>query len=91
MRPDRRAISTPASGHRHVVGAPLYQGDPEVPLQVLDLHGQGGLADGAGLGRTPEMAVAGQRIEITELPERDHTDKVILSLILINPIGPYTN
>jgi hypothetical protein len=35
------------------------------------------------------MSVAGQGVKVAELPEGDHVNKIILSLILINPIGPY--
>jgi hypothetical protein len=50
-------------------------------LQVADLHGQRGLGDGAGLGGAAEMAVFGERGEITKLSKRDHvpSDKLIES------------
>ena len=82
---------TPVSVSATSLRPPLHQCDPEIALQVLDLHGQGRLADGAGLGGAAEMPVSGERIEIAELSERDHADKIILSLILINTIGPYPN
>ena len=69
----------PDLGQDRLAGAPLDQRDPEILLELLDLHRQGRLAHGAGLRRPPEMAVLGQRIEIAELSERQHIDKIILS------------
>ncbi len=47
--------------------SPLYQEHPEGFLQLLDAGGEGGLADAAGLGGTPEMALAGERDDEFEL------------------------
>jgi hypothetical protein len=69
-----------------VVGPSHHHRDPEIALQVFDLHRQSGLADGAGFGRAAEMPVPRERMEISKLSQSDHLDKIILSLILINPI-----
>ena len=50
-------------------------------LELLDLHAERRLADGARLRRMAEMARFGQRFEIAQLPERDHDDKVTLSFL----------
>ena len=36
--------------------APLYEAQPELVLELLDLHAERGLAHGAGLRRVTEMA-----------------------------------
>jgi hypothetical protein len=59
-------------GQRDLPRAPLHQLHAEEPLQVADLHGQGGLRDRAGLGRPAEMGVLGQGSEISQLPQGDH-------------------
>ena len=55
--------------------APLDQAQPELVLELLDLHTERWLADRARLGRVAEMTRLGQGFEIAELPERDHDDK----------------
>jgi len=51
-------------------------GDAEGTLQVADLHRQSRLGHGAGLGGAAEMAVFGERGEITKLSKRDHPHQI---------------
>lgn len=57
-------------GQFHVPGAALEQIVAKFRLQLLDLHGERGLGDGAGLGGKPEAAMPGQGLEIAKLLER---------------------
>ena len=66
----------PDIGQHHVARPPLDHGDAERPLEVADLHRQRGLGHGAGLGSAAEMAVLGERREITKLSQRDHSDQI---------------
>ena len=59
-------------GQRNEVSPALDELHAEFPLQFLDLHGKGRLRDGALIGRQAEMLHARQRLEISELSERDH-------------------
>ena len=69
----------PDIGQHHVARPPLHHGDAEGAFEVADLHRQRGLGHGAGLGGAAEMAVFGERREITKLSKRDHcrSDKLI--------------
>ena len=75
-------------GQHDLAGPALDQFDAEPLLEIADLHGQRRLGHRAGLGGAAEMPVLGQRIEITELPQRDHVDKIILSTASGNTIRP---
>ena len=66
----------PDIGQHHVARPPFHHGDAEGALEVADLHRQRGLGHGAGLGGAAEMAVLGERGEITKLSKRDHSDKI---------------
>ena len=66
----------PDIGQHHVARPPLHHRDAEGPLEIADLHRQRGLGHGTGLGGAAEMAVFGQRREITKLSKRDHTDQI---------------
>lgn len=59
--------------------APLHEAHLQLVLELLDLHAEGGLADGAVLRRMTEMMSLGERLEISQLPERDHSYKGRLS------------
>ncbi len=61
--------------------APLDEAQPELVLELLDLHAERRLADGARLGSMAEMARFGQRFEVAQLPEGNHDDKVTLSFL----------
>ena len=75
-------------GERDLARPPLHQLDAEGPLQVADLHRQGRLRDRAGLGGAAEMPVLRQGGEIVQLPQGDHSNKLILSYVRGNTIGP---
>ena len=55
--------------------SPLDEAHLELVLELLDLHAERRLADGAGFRRMAEMPRFRQRFEIAQLPERDHGDK----------------
>ena len=55
--------------------SPLDEAHLELVLELLDLHAERRLADGAGLRRMAEMAGFRQRFEVAQLPERNHGDK----------------
>ena len=59
-------------GERDLPGASLQQHASQRVLQVLDLHRQSRLRDRTCFCRAPEVALTGQRIEIAQLPKRDH-------------------
>jgi hypothetical protein len=61
--------------------ATLDQAQLELVLELLDLHAERGLADGAGLGCVAEMPGFGQGFEVTQLPQGDHTDKLGLCVL----------
>ncbi len=56
-------------GRSNLTRGPLEQVGAEAGLQVAQLHRQGGLRDGAGGGGPPEMPVASQRIDISQLTQ----------------------
>ena len=66
----------PDIGQHHIARPPLHHRDAEGALQVANLHGQGGLGHGAGLGGAAEMAMFGERGEITKLSKRDHPHQI---------------
>src|SRR6202790_4952685 len=66
----------PDIGQHHLARPPLDHRDAECLLEVANLHRQRGLGHGAGLGGAAEMAVFGERREITKLSKRDHSDKI---------------
>src|SRR3954452_13546746 len=59
-------------GERDLSRASLQQHTAQRVLQILDLHRQSRLRDRTCFCRAPEMALTGQRIEITQLPKRYH-------------------
>ena len=62
----------PLGGQPHALGPALQQLQAQLALQLLDLHRQGRLGDGAMLGRPAEVAEAGDGIEVAQLLERGH-------------------
>src|ERR1700733_2977714 len=78
----------PGVGECDVAGPPFHQLYSDLALKFAHLHGQGRLGHGAFVSRPAEMTVAGERRQITKLTERDHGDKLILSLTPINTIRP---
>ena len=66
----------PDIGQHHIARPPFHHSDPERALQVANLHRQSGLGHGAGLGGAAEMAVFGERREITKLSKRDHLHQI---------------
>jgi len=54
-------------GQQHAPRRALDQGDAQLVLDLLDLRGQGRLADEAGLGRASEMLVFGESHEIAKI------------------------
>ena len=66
----------PDIGQHHLARPPLDHGDAEFPLEVADLHRQRRLGHRTGLGGAAEMAVPGQRREITKLSKRDHPHQI---------------
>ena len=68
-------------GQHHIARPPLDHARPRAALEIADLHRQRRLGHRTGLGGAAEMAVSGQRREITKLSERDHSrsDKLIES------------
>ena len=63
-------------GQHHIARPPFHHGDAEGAFEVADLHRQRRLGHGAGLGGAAEMAVFGERGEITKLSKRDHPDQI---------------
>ena len=76
-------------GERDVARPPLHQFGADLALEFAHLHRQRRLGHRAVRGGAPEMPVAGERGQITQLPQGDHTDKVSLSTMAINTIRPY--
>ena len=60
----------------NVARPPLHHGDAEGSLEIADLHRQRRLRHGTGLGGAAEMAVFGERREITKLSKRNHPDQI---------------
>jgi hypothetical protein len=56
-------------GELYVLRLPLDQFDPEVFLQLLQLRGQGGLADEGALGGPAEVAGVGQSHQVLQILE----------------------
>jgi hypothetical protein len=59
--------------------APLHQAKLELIFELLDLHAERRLANGAGFGGMAEMASFREGFEVAQLPERNHGDKGRLS------------
>ena len=57
-------------GKQHARARAFDQHEAELLLELVNLHGKGGLGDGAGLRGAAEMLLAGQRVEVAELFER---------------------
>src|SRR5687767_15920485 len=83
-----RDLAPEFSQHNFVRPA-LHQGSAKRLFQLADLHGKGGLADRAILSRLAEMPMPGERLEVTQLLQRDHADKIALSEPIGNSIRPY--
>ena len=66
------------AGQPHLAGTAVQQGNPEGLLQLLDLHRHRRLGDRAALRRPPEMAGAGDGVEVTELFQGDVYHKLNL-------------
>ncbi len=66
-------------GEHGLAPTPLHQLYAERLLQLTNLHGQGRLGHGAGLGSTAEVPVLDQGGEILKLSQGDHGDKLFLS------------
>ena len=75
-------------GQRDFARPPLHQLGADLALQFADLHGQRRLGHRAVRRRPAEMPMAGERSEITQLAQGDHSDKVCLSILPINTIRP---
>jgi hypothetical protein len=70
----RLAISSPCS----VSSMPDFRRSTrltQLVLQLLDLHAERRLADGAGFRRMAEIAGFGQGLQVAQLPQRNHGDK----------------
>ena len=52
--------------------APLDEAHLQLVLELLDLHAERGLADGARLRGMAEMMRLGQRLEVTQLSKGNH-------------------
>ena len=74
---------------RHGSGTPLDKLGAESLLELTDLHGERRLRHGALLRGPAEMKIPRKGVEVAELPECHHADKVILWLISIKPIRLY--
>ena len=74
LRPPRDFA--PDIGQHHIARPPFHHGNAERALEIADLHGQSGLGHGAGLRGAAEMAMFGERGEITKLPKRDHPHQI---------------
>jgi len=61
----------------------------DLAFEFAHLHRQRRLGHCAVRGGAPEMAVAGERGQIAQLPQGDHIDKIVLSVMAINTIRPY--
>ena len=61
----------PLLGQLHALPPALDQDGLQLPLQLLDLHRQRRLRDGARRGRPPEVLVLGNGGEITQLAQGD--------------------
>jgi len=66
----------PDIGQHHLPGPPLHHRNAKRSLQITDLHRQRRLGHGTGLGGAAEMAVLGERREITKLSKRDHHHQI---------------
>jgi hypothetical protein len=75
-------------GERHLAWPPLDQIGVDLALELADLHRQGRLRDRALGGGAAKVPVSRERSEITQLTQRDHSDKLILSHCPINTIRP---
>ena len=75
-------------GERDVARPPLDQFGADLALQLAHLHGQRRLGHRAVVRRPPEMPMARERGEITQLSQGDHGDKIYLSILPINTIRP---
>ena len=78
----------PDFSQHDLAGTPLDQLHPELLFEVLDLHRQRRLRHGTRLGGAAEMPEFGKRAQITQLLQRDHGDKIILSTTSGNTIRP---
>ena len=75
-------------GEHDLARTPLHQFGADLAFKLAHLHRQRWLADRAVLRRPPEMAMAGERGQITQLTQGDHADKISLSGRLNNTIRP---
>ncbi len=65
-----------------LLGAALDEGDAEAVLEILDLQGEGRLRDRAMLGGAAEMALAGEGVEIAQVPDGQGRHRFFSSLQL---------
>ena len=75
-------------GQHHLARPPFDQFGVDLAFKLTDLHRQCRLGHRAIRGRTAKMPVPGERREITQLTQRDHADKLILSYRPSNTIRP---
>src|SRR6185312_6683020 len=68
----------PGLGDGDFAGAALDQLGAQLALELADLHGERRLGDRALLRRLAEMPITGERGEITQLTQGDHSDQNIL-------------
>ncbi len=69
----------------HLARATLEQAGAQGVFQLPDLHRQRGLGNRAGIGRASEMPVAGKRLEVSKLLEREVYHKAALCVQSENP------
>ena len=77
----RRTLSdlAPLRRQPHALGSALQKLQAKLAFELLDLHGQRGLRDGAVLGRAAEMAETSHRIEVAQLLEGGHGTSISYS------------
>jgi hypothetical protein len=63
------AISRPRFGQQHLARRALDQRHAQLVLQLLDLRGQGGLADEAGFGGAAEVPMLGQGNQVVQVAQ----------------------
>jgi hypothetical protein len=81
-----RDLDTKLGEHRRA-RAPLDQLYAEKPFQLVDLHRKSGLADATLRRSPPEMLMTGKCVQVTQLPDSDHADKIFLMPRQCNLIG----
>jgi hypothetical protein len=78
-------------GEHRRARTPLDQLDTENSFQLVDLHRKGGLADRTLLRGSSKVFLTSKCIEIMQLPDRYHADKIFLMPRQSNLIGFLTS